>query len=282
MKLSIITINLNNAAGLQKTIESVVSQTFADYEYIVIDGGSTDGSVDVIKRYADKITYWVSEPDRGIYHAMNKGITLAKGEYCQFLNSGDWIVQPDGLQYVFDKNPIEDIVYCDVQYYGKPYFFADQLTLRFFFEESISHQASFIKRALFSIYGLYNEKYKIISDWEFFLKAIFKEQCSYRHIQFVLIDYDLNGISSSYLYEKLNEKEREEGIKEHFPMMFDFYQRLVFLRNSLAKINNTLLEMGKEINVYKQSRLIQFVRKIQSTGFYRKMNRFKKNNKVGS
>ena len=94
-KLSIITINLNNAEGLRKTIPSVISQTYCDFEYIVIDGGSTDGSVDVIKKYADKLSYWVSEPDAGIYNAMNKGIRKAGGEYCQFLNSGDWLVAPD-------------------------------------------------------------------------------------------------------------------------------------------------------------------------------------------
>ncbi|MDR2910496.1 MAG: glycosyltransferase [Bacteroidales bacterium] len=96
MKLSIITINLNNVAGLQKTIESVVKQTFTDYEYIVIDGGSTDGSADIIKQHANKITYWVSEPDKGIYNAMNKGIRVAKGEYCLFLNSGDWLINSNG------------------------------------------------------------------------------------------------------------------------------------------------------------------------------------------
>jgi glycosyltransferase involved in cell wall biosynthesis len=89
MKLSVITINYNNAIGLRKTIESVVNQTFRDYEYIIIDGGSTDGSVDVIKEYADKIDYWVSEPDKGIYNAMNKGVAAAHGEYTNFLNSGD-------------------------------------------------------------------------------------------------------------------------------------------------------------------------------------------------
>ena len=89
MKLSIITINRNNAAGLRRTIESVVSQTYTEFEYIIIDGASTDESVDVIKEYADKITFWVSEPDNGIYNAMNKGILKAKGEYLLFLNSGD-------------------------------------------------------------------------------------------------------------------------------------------------------------------------------------------------
>ena len=81
MKLSVITINYNNRDGLKKTIESVVNQTYKDFEYIIIDGGSTDGSVEVLKEYSDKIDYWVSEPDKGIYNAMNKGIDIAKGEY---------------------------------------------------------------------------------------------------------------------------------------------------------------------------------------------------------
>jgi len=111
-KLSIITVNLNNAEGLRKTIESVVTQTFTDFEYIIIDGGSTDGSVEIIKLYADKITYWVSEPDKGIYNGMNKGIMVAKGEYCQFLNSGDWLVNENVLKEVFAD---VDIVYGDLK-----------------------------------------------------------------------------------------------------------------------------------------------------------------------
>ncbi len=89
MKLSIITVNLNNKDGLQKTIDSVISQTFKDFEWIVIDGGSTDGSKELIEKYSDYISYWVSEPDKGIYNAMNKGIKVAKGDYLEFLNSGD-------------------------------------------------------------------------------------------------------------------------------------------------------------------------------------------------
>ena len=116
-KLSIITINLNNAAGLRKTIESVVNQTFTDYEYLIIDGGSTDGSVEVIKEFADKITYWVSEPDKGIYNAMNKGILKARGEYLQFLNSGDWLVDNEVLFRVFSLNHFEDILYGLEPYY---------------------------------------------------------------------------------------------------------------------------------------------------------------------
>ena len=91
MKLSIITVNLNNRDGLKKTIDSVISQTFKDFEWIVIDGGSTDGSRELIEQYVNHFAYWVSEPDKGVYNAMNKGVKKAKGEYLQFLNSGDWL-----------------------------------------------------------------------------------------------------------------------------------------------------------------------------------------------
>ena len=100
-QLSIITINYNNLAGLQKTFESVFNQTFQDFEYIVIDGGSTDGSKELIEQYHDKIDYWVSEPDSGIYNAMNKGIVRANGEYLQFLNSGDSLLGENILKNVF-------------------------------------------------------------------------------------------------------------------------------------------------------------------------------------
>ena len=110
MKLSIITINYNNASGLRKTIESVVNQTSLEFEYIVIDGASTDGSIEIIKEFKDKITFWVSEPDTGIYNAMNKGIHSAKGKYCQFLNSGDSLVPPNVTESMLFNLPDSGIV----------------------------------------------------------------------------------------------------------------------------------------------------------------------------
>lgn len=101
MKLSIITVNLNNRDGLKRTIDSVVSQTFTDYEWIVIDGGSNDGSRELIEHYSDHFAYWCSEPDKGIYNAMNKGIAHAKGEWLQFLNSGDVLYSNNTLASVF-------------------------------------------------------------------------------------------------------------------------------------------------------------------------------------
>ena len=110
MRLSVITINMNNRKGLERTIKSVVCQIFADFEYIVIDGASVDGSADVIREYADKIHYWISEPDTGIYNAMNKGILQAKGDYCLFLNSGDALYTTTVLEEVFNQNFSEDII----------------------------------------------------------------------------------------------------------------------------------------------------------------------------
>ena len=110
MTLSIITINYNNAAGLEKTIKSVISQTCKRYEFIIIDGGSKDGSKDIIEKYQDQITYWVSEPDNGIYNAMNKGVKVAKGEYCIFMNSGDIFVDNDVIRDVFNIGFSADII----------------------------------------------------------------------------------------------------------------------------------------------------------------------------
>ena len=100
MKFSIITVNYNNKEGLRNTIESVIHQTYRDFEYIVIDGGSTDGSVDILKKYDQQINYWVSEKDSGIYNAMNKGISKAHGEYLNFMNSGDCFYALDNLERV--------------------------------------------------------------------------------------------------------------------------------------------------------------------------------------
>lgn len=110
MKLSIITINLNNKDGLEKTIESVVSQTFTDYEFIIIDGGSTKGDVELIKEYENKISYWVSEKDSGIYNAQNKGIKQARGEYLYFLNSGDALYENTTLEKVFKNDPHDPFI----------------------------------------------------------------------------------------------------------------------------------------------------------------------------
>jgi glycosyltransferase involved in cell wall biosynthesis len=186
MKLSVITINLNNIIGLQKTIESVISQTFKDFEWIVIDGGSTDGSKELIEKYADHISYWVSEPDKGIYNAMNKGIHVAKGEYIEFLNSGDIYFNEKTLENVNRHLSNSDIIYGSaiIRRDGKDIRIHMQRDICSFYDlvkKPINHQSSFIKKELFEKYGNFDENFSGVEDTEF-LYRIKRKGISINHI----------------------------------------------------------------------------------------------------
>jgi glycosyltransferase involved in cell wall biosynthesis len=195
MKLSIITINFNNRDGLRKTIESVVNQTWQEFEYIVIDGGSTDGSVEVIKEFADRIDYWVSEPDKGIYNALNKGVAVAQGEYCNFMNSGDCLYDSDTLEKVFATLPTADIV-CGNTYSSYLKVPPQEITFEFLFNESICHQCAFIRTTLMKKHG-YDEKYKIVADRKFFVQALLHDNCSYQAVDVNVVKYDITGFSAA-------------------------------------------------------------------------------------
>lgn len=219
MKLSIITVNLNNRDGLQKTIDSVVAQTFKDFEWIVIDGGSTDGSKELIEQYADHFAYWVSEPDKGIYNAMNKGVKVAKGAYLQFLNSGDWLCDASALERCFRHGFASDIAYGDLYFCDgedkKKHQYPSKLTLKFLYDYSLGHSASFIRKSLLEN-DLYNEDFKIVSDWEFFLKQALKNK-SFEYINEDVSCFDTSGLSSKN--EQLVKLERNRVIKKLVPDM---------------------------------------------------------------
>ena len=110
MKISIITVCFNAVGVIEKTILSVISQTYNDVEYIIIDGGSTDGTLDIVKKYENYIAYWISEPDSGIYNAMNKGVKYATGLYCNFMNAGDFFINEKVLENIFTSNRNEDLI----------------------------------------------------------------------------------------------------------------------------------------------------------------------------
>jgi glycosyltransferase involved in cell wall biosynthesis len=241
MQLSIITINKDNAVGLEKTIQSVVEQTFDDFEYIVIDGASSDGSVEIIKKYADKITYWVSEPDTGIYNAMNKGIKKAQGDYCLFLNSGDWLIEQNTIRNVFNEIkscPGSDIYYSNHQNQdNKIVFIPKLLSIEYFIRASISHPNSIIKRELFFKHGFYNENFKIVSDWEFFLFEFWIHKSRFTHIKTNVTLFDTNGISSTQFEKTRSERELvlSDMFKELLPVILDYVnyklnlQRIIYL-----------------------------------------------------
>ena len=202
MVLSIITINRNNEYGLDKTIKSVRMQTFQDFEYIIIDGKSTDNSVDVIKRNTAaglRIT-WLSEKDSGIFDAMNKGIRLASGTYLLFLNSGDTLDSETVLESLFRTNRSSDIIIgeCRIVRDGQQIWLQkpkERYTLKSVINDSIPHQSSFIKRYLFQQFGFYRDDLRIMGDWEFFLRTIILHNCTVEPVHQIVSCYDASGIS---------------------------------------------------------------------------------------
>lgn len=173
IKLSIITVNYNNCSGLHKTLVSVQKQTARDsFEFIIVDGKSTDGSLELINEYDTLlIDKWISESDNGIYEAMNKGISIAEGEYLLFLNSGDWLYNDFVIESCLPYFKA-DIVYGNAWFKkGKREWvekYPSKLSFYFFYQYTLNHQSTFIKASLFNDYGMYREDLKINSDWEFF------------------------------------------------------------------------------------------------------------------
>ncbi|WP_184172495.1 glycosyltransferase family 2 protein [Rhabdobacter roseus] len=222
MRLSIITINLNNSAGLRKTIESVINQTSTEFEYLIIDGDSTDGSIGVIKEYASKIAYWVSEPDGGIYQAMNKGIQMAKGEYCQFLNSGDWLISKDTTSQMLNVIENEPIIVGHMVKEltnGKLYFdrrpSSQKVTMLTFFRGTINHSPAYIRRSLFDTYGLYDETLRIVSDWKWYLIVVGLNNVPVIFCNIDVTRFDMTGISSTS--KVVEQQERKKVLSELLP-----------------------------------------------------------------
>ena len=279
MRLSIITINYKNAEGLRKTLASVASQTFRDFEHIIVDGCSTDESIEIIRQYAgnealrlegDKairqensnadilasspnhlitsspIT-WISEPDKGIYNAMNKGIEIALGkrivnsfnrselvedknkgirmakrEYILFLNSGDTLAETTTLQQMVDCNLSADICYFDAEftYNGKSHVqrtYPDQLSLRFFLRDSLCHQAILYRLDTLCKVGGYDEQYKLIGDWALNVKAIILNNCSVQHYSLITTYYEIGGLSWTKEGRQRCEEEKRIFLQNNLP-----------------------------------------------------------------
>jgi glycosyltransferase involved in cell wall biosynthesis len=200
MWLSIITINKDNALGLEKTCQSVICQDFDDFEWIIIDGASGDNSINIIKKHSNRISYWISESDTGIYNAMNKGIREARGEYCLFLNSADWLISSTTLQDVFIET--SNLIPADIFYSnrissdGNVLIYMDNITINELLKIGINHQNSIIKRSLFLKHGFYNEELRIASDVEFFLKEMWIYKSKFTKIDTNISIFDINGIGS--------------------------------------------------------------------------------------
>lgn len=238
MKLSIITINYNNAAGLRKTMESVFAQTYRDFEYIVVDGASTDGSVNVIKELESEgvrelgTFKWISEPDGGIYEAMNKGLKMAKGEYVLMLNSGDFLIDEHVIERIMPELHTEDIIQGNVieEYPNKTIRFRGYGRSDISFIDAMDacfpHQATFIKLSTMEQYGYYDENYKKASDSYFFVTALALGNATFRYVDIDITNFDVNGISSMKdpKWRQIDKEEDARWYGEHISRrLWDLY-----------------------------------------------------------
>jgi len=217
-QLSIITVNLNNNPGLRRTMESVLHQKYTEYEYVVVDGGSEDGSVQSIREVENSFAgnfQWTSEPDSGIYEAMNKGIRMAKGEYLLFLNSGDFLVNSMVLEDVFSSSHTADFLLgrCHVSENGSVIRTANppqKITFGYLYHNALAHQSTFIKRDLFEKYGYYREDFRFNSDVEFWYRTIVLQNCTTETLGTIISDYNTDGITAKLADSKEYQREMAE------------------------------------------------------------------------
>lgn len=238
MLISIITINYNHLQGLEKTMTSVINQSYPNIEYIIIDGGSTDGSKSYIENFHQDLAYWVSEPDKGIYHAMNKGINQATGDYLLFLNSGDWLVSADILESIEPSQFSHDLISCRLHVVGDGIDYIketpDTIRFSFLFRRSLPHQSTFIKKHLFETVGQYDENLKFVSDWKFFILAICKFKASFYSDHTILSNYNLFGFSSIQENYEMLKLERQNVLMEEFGTFYKDLEELSLLRRKTS------------------------------------------------
>lgn len=202
IKISIVTVCYNAVDTIEETILSVLSQSYDNIEYIIIDGGSKDGTLDIIKQYEDKLTYWISEPDHGIYDAMNKGIMHATGDFINFMNAGDSFFDSSVVERVVRKIPVSlpTVVYGNtLEIYSNKQFLRRSLPSKYLRKKGIlCHQSAFISTD-YHRRNLYNLNYKILSDFNFFFRAYNYDNQSFLQLDDVISRFSMkdNGLSKS-------------------------------------------------------------------------------------
>ena len=242
-KVSIITITYNNLDGLKRTRESVISQTYEDYEWIVIDGGSTDGTKEFLQEHADEMSYWCSEKDKGVYNAQNKGTSQASGDYCIYMNAGDTFYDKEVLEKVFSEVHEEDVLYGDwAQVFpdGKKRYIepSDSVDYAFFFVDNICHQAMFIKTSLLKE-SPYDETYRLYADWAKWTEFAYKGK-TFKYIHQRICYFMMDGMSAEN--EENNEKERKRVIEECYPGSL---KSMMLKWKEFTIIQNQLLGLGQ-------------------------------------
>ena len=216
-KFSVVTVCYNESSLIAETCESIVSQKYKNFEWIVIDGGSTDGTLQVLKEYEGSIDCLVSEQDSGIYNAMNKGAALATGDYLIFMNGGDSFANADVLDVVAEC-PSGDIIVGQLEFASESDVrtFPLQLPAGYLLRHMLPHQATFFHRAIFERFGYFDESFIIAGDYEFFVRIIVKNKASYHYIPKVLAVFSGGGISSSFHQRAIRKSENHRVRWKYF------------------------------------------------------------------
>lgn len=236
-RVAIITVCRNEAGSIRATIESVLNQTYKRYEYIIIDGASSDGTADIIAEYSSRLAYWVSEPDKGIYDAMNKGVKEASAEYLLFLNGGDRLASVSVLGDVFASVRTAGILYgdvfkdrggaCDLCRY-KDY----RITAFFLFDHTLPHPGSFIKRTLFERVGTYDTSFRLSGDYDFFLRAFVRGKSTAEYLPIPISIFDTGGISQDAKWRTVRRREDARARRKTYaPLEYGLISAVKFLHN---------------------------------------------------
>jgi len=234
--ITIITVAYNAVKDIENTILSVLNQTYPNIEYIIIDGGSTDGTLDIIKKYEDKISYWVSEPDKGIYDAMNKGTLKATGVWLNFMNAGDTFYDQQVLEKVFKDNDWSDtdVIYGDVyvKYKGGSKL---KKTLPIKHLEKgmpFCHQSSFVRTTLQKQF-LFNTNYKICADYDFFY-TLYKKKFYFKYTNILIAKFLNGGVSTDAIFNLL--VENWQIGKKNYKVYFIYLLLKVYLVGKCRRI----------------------------------------------
>ena len=213
--ISVVTVVFNDRDGLKRTIDSVLAQSYQNIEFVIIDGGSTDGTLDVIRRNDLNIAYWVSEPDEGISDAFNKGLSVIRGEWVMFLNAADTLSAPDSLEAMARHFGAAPIISGFAQSNGKiipkrVLRNSDPIAVR----AMLSHQASITHKSLFDTYGIFDTSFRIRMDYDFWLRVLRLERFFF--LDLVLIEFAAGGASGSdrklYILEELRANKKNLGL----------------------------------------------------------------------
>ncbi|SHF28810.1 glycosyltransferase family 2 protein [Dysgonomonas macrotermitis] len=261
-KISVVTVVYNGVSTIENTIKSVINQTYPNIEYIVIDGGSTDGTIDIIKKYEDRISWWISEPDKGIYDAMNKSIDRLDGLWVNFMNTGDYFYSDTAIDEIFGQGKDFSAfaaVYGDAEYrlkrfsYIRPGYDCDRDHFMPF-----SHQAAFA-RADIAKKNKFNLKYRIAADTEFFLR-LNREGYELKHVPVIVCSYDASEGFSMHNEVKHAKEFIDMQIAYGAPKdsaYFKKYLRNAYFRQYLRKlIPDKLWQKMREDKIAKQHDII--------------------------